>query len=624
MDGTLLAVNGYMYAIVPKSMERKYRKLHELFCIMGVRFHQLAIPIVLSFTAAMCAVAGFGLLIPLARSLAARDISQMLDTPFLGNVLTIFARSPTEALSETALLVIAAGLFVALQLLRISLEYASFAFAHYWGGRYARNITLAMLRRYLRFGKLFFDRESQGEMRTTIMYSQEVLQLLISLRTLLNAGLQLLARLCIMLVISWKLTLIMACAFPLLFVCMRRIAVAMRRLSLHFRQKQMEFGRKLFNVFSAMTLVKTYTREQAMLEHFGALQTEIRSTWFRMRLLEESTKPIQEVIIVCFVTAMLFAGTFMQQAVLDAEQIAVLVVFLYVVIGTMPLYAQMGRMFGLAVETTGPVLQVLSVFNDEEKFIVPEGQEEFGGLRSGIAFRDVWFSYTEDVPVLQGVTFDVPKGSTVAIVGPSGSGKTTLVNLLLRLYDCAPSAIQLDGRDIRTLTHASLQKHIAYVTQEPLLFNESLRENLLFGMDNHLEDATLHSVLQQARLDDLISRLPAGMETVVGDRGIQLSGGEKQRLSIARAILKDAEIIVLDEATSSLDSQTERRIQEALELILQDRTAIIIAHRLSTIRNADKIVVIHAGQVAEEGTLSALLADEDGMFHRLWKAQQFY
>jgi ABC-type multidrug transport system fused ATPase/permease subunit len=208
-----------------------------------------------------------------------------------------------------------------------------------------------------------------------------------------------------------------------------------------------------------------------------------------------------------------------------------------------------------------------------------------------------------------------------AVVGPTGSGKSTLIHLLMRFYDCPEGTIFIDGKDIREFSLDSLLRHMALVSQETLLLHDSLRNNIAYGLKD-VPDGAVEKAVEQARLSGLIDKLPEGLDTLIGDRGMKLSGGEKQRVSIARALLKGSEILILDEATSSLDSQTEQLIQEAIDEAIHGRTAIVIAHRLSTIKNADNIVVLNDGIIKEQGSLEDLLKQE-GLFKQLWDQQKF-
>ena len=223
-----------------------------------------------------------------------------------------------------------------------------------------------------------------------------------------------------------------------------------------------------------------------------------------------------------------------------------------------------------------------------------------------VRFERVSFAY-QDQPTLHEVTLDAPPGQTIALVGSTGAGKTTVLALLARFYETTSGAITIDGIPIHTLAKSSLRERLAYVTQEPFLFNGTVRENLLLAKRD-ASDAELWSALTAAHADRFVRELPGQLDTNVGERGVKLSGGEKQRLSIARALLKNAPILLLDEATASVDSETERQIQDALDRLMKNRTAFVIAHRLSTIQNADRIYVLEKGAVIEQGTHAELLA----------------
>jgi ABC-type multidrug transport system fused ATPase/permease subunit len=224
------------------------------------------------------------------------------------------------------------------------------------------------------------------------------------------------------------------------------------------------------------------------------------------------------------------------------------------------------------------------------------------------------------MPVLRGVSFIIPAQQVTALVGPTGSGKTTIVSLLLRFYDCPPNSIFFDGEDIQDFTASSVREHMAFVSQDAWLFNDTLWANLTYGLPAVTEEEAI-STLERARLFELVQRLPKGLQTEIGDRGVQLSGGEKQRLSIARALLKKAEIVIFDEPTSALDAQTEQLVQAALADAMQGKTVLVIAHRLVTIQHADSIVVMEAGRVVEQGTWHELYSRHEGLFRTFWEAQ---
>ncbi|HXO69358.1 MAG TPA: ABC transporter ATP-binding protein/permease, partial [Bradyrhizobium sp.] len=238
----------------------------------------------------------------------------------------------------------------------------------------------------------------------------------------------------------------------------------------------------------------------------------------------------------------------------------------------------------------------------------------------GVRFDDVRFSYDPERQILKGLSFEVPAGKTVAIVGPSGAGKSTISRLLFRLYDVSGGRILIDGQDIRNVTQASLRASIGMVPQDTVLFNDTIRYNIRYGRWD-ATDAEVEEAAQMAQIDSFIKMSPKGYETEVGERGLKLSGGEKQRVAIARTVLKGPRILVLDEATSALDSHTEQEIQDALEKVSRNRTSLVIAHRLSTIVGADEIIVLDQGRIAERGTHAQLLA-AGGLYASMWNRQR--
>ncbi|MDD9893198.1 MAG: ATP-binding cassette domain-containing protein, partial [Gammaproteobacteria bacterium] len=265
------------------------------------------------------------------------------------------------------------------------------------------------------------------------------------------------------------------------------------------------------------------------------------------------------------------------------------------------------------------ISRMFNLLDAEPRITDPDSAPDLKVSKAAIHFNNVHFGYHDDRPILQGVDIDIQAGQTVAIVGASGAGKSTIARLLFRFYDVNSGSIEVDGQNVRDVSWLSLRKHIGVVPQDTVLFNDTLEYNLRYGRPD-ASDAELQQVIQMAHLGEFVQRLPEGLDTVVGERGLKLSGGEKQRVAIARALLKNPEILIFDEATSSLDSDSEKAVLEAINEVAANRTTLVIAHRLSTVVDADQIVVLEAGQVAETGNHTQLL-EQQGRYAQLWQLQ---
>jgi len=287
--------------------------------------------------------------------------------------------------------------------------------------------------------------------------------------------------------------------------------------------------------------------------------------------------------------------------------------FLYALIMAGPI-GTFVKIYTQLQETLGAMRRVNEILDTKPLVNSPENPVKLTSLKGHVCFSEVIFGYEDGTPVLNNISFDIHPGKTVALIGPSGAGKSTTVQLLLRFFDPQSGKIQLDGHDLKSLDLESYLSQVALVPQETLLFGGTIRENILYGKLD-ATDTEIIEASKSANAHDFIVEFSNGYDTLVGEKGTKLSGGERQRIAIARALLKNPKVLVLDEATSSLDNQSEMLIQEALEKLMAGRTTFIIAHRLSTIHNADKIIVLDKGKIVESGTHKELMANENLYYH---------
>lgn len=488
-------------------------------------------------------------------------------------------------------------------------------FAHY-----STRLAGFIFQRYMKFGKAYFDTHNAGKLAEVINHHYALLDMFRSLLQAITELLTLLTYLLIMLIISWRLTLVVIMLFPLGQLIRGWIANNIRKPSEDAHSDYLQIIGQFYQVLTSIPLYQAFSSEKSAYRSYQKVAERLEKSNFRAWLYRGLVGPVQEsstllMLLIILGLALVVEGE-------SNRDIASMFVFFFIARLALPRFSTFNEI-DLSFEEKLPQMRLLfKVFTDDDKYIVPSGCIPFAGLHEVIEFRALSFSYPRGEPALRDVQFQARKGRMTALVGPSGAGKSTLTNLLMRFYDVAPDQLCLDGQDIRVFDIESLRARIALVNQDVVLIQDSLRNNLLFGLERVASDSELNQVLNDASLRDMMKSLPRGLDTQLGDRGLTLSGGQRQRVAIARALLRRAPILILDEATSSLDSRTERAVQNAIENLVKGCTSLVIAHRLSTIQRADWVVVLNEGRVVEQGKLQDLV-EGTGLFQELWRAQKF-
>jgi ATP-binding cassette subfamily B multidrug efflux pump len=453
----------------------------------------------------------------------------------------------------------------------------------------------------------FFDTRTHGDMMSRLSNDVDNVSTTVSQSTtqLMSGLIIIVGSFIMMLILSPILTLASMITVPLVFLLTRTIA---KRTSVLFKNQQDQLGRlngHIEETISGIDVVKAFNHEEKVIEEFDKANTELREVGLRAQIWSGFLMPIMNAINNLGFTVVAVVG-----GILAAKNI--------VTVGTIASFITYSRQFVRPLNDLANIFNVLQsgVAGAERVFEIIDEQEEpddpphavpLDNPKGHVVFENVSFGYRPDVPILKNVSFEADIGSSNALVGPTGAGKTTVVNLLTRFYDVTSGRILLDGRDIRDYTRDSLRRTFGFVLQDTYLFRGTIKENIKYGNP----DATDEEVEEAARMSGaagFIKRLPQGYETVLSENGGSLSQGERQLLAITRVILSKPSILILDEATSSIDTRTELHIQEALLALMENRTSFIIAHRLNTIRDADTIMVIDNGQIIEKGSHDELMA----------------
>jgi len=471
----------------------------------------------------------------------------------------------------------------------------------------------------------YFTEERKGDIMARMTTDVQELEwsIMNSLEAVFREPLNILIFLVTMFTMSPQLTLFVLILLPLAGLVIGRIGKSLRKKSAQAQAKTGELLSNLEETLGGLRIIQGFTAEDRVKNRFGTLNRQLFRFMNRIGRRRDMASPLSEFLGALVLTVvMYFGGRLVLGANANLEP-AEFIAFIAIFSQLIPPAKAMTTAWYNIQKGLASAERVYHILDAPVAIHDPLSPQQLPNFVQGIRYEQVEFAYRKDESrqVLKQVDFEIPCGKTIALVGPSGSGKTTLAELLPRFMDPDSGRILIDGTDIRTLRLRELRSLIGVVTQESILFNGSVKENIAFGVDEASDEAIIHAA-QVAHAHEFIVAMPEGYETNIGDRGSKLSGGQRQRLSIARAVLKNPRILILDEATSALDTESERLVQDALTRLMQHRTTLVIAHRLSTIAHADEIIVMQQGQIVERGTHTELLA-RNGVYQRLVELQAF-
>jgi subfamily B ATP-binding cassette protein MsbA len=522
--------------------------------------------------------------------------------------------------NESLLLVLPLALF-AVAVLKSIFNYGQNYLMNYVGNRVITDIRQELFGKLIRLPVPYHDVNTSGRLVARVVSDVTLMANAVAgvLKDIFQQGLTFLAMMGVIFYQNWRLGGLSVIVIPLSVFTMVRMGKRLRALAASGQERMGDMASTLQETLSGIRMVKAYGREESEAARFQQSNRSFLSTTMKAIQVSSIGSSHMEVIGVVGVAAIIWYGGFLviNGSMTPGEFFSFLTA-MFMAYTPIRKLAGSNNQVQQALAAAERVFGVLDLKTEQD---AEKGRLELPRIAQSVTFDDVTFHYeSQSVPALNDINLTIRAGEMVALVGSSGSGKTTLVNLIPRFYEPTAGRILIDGVDIQSYTLRSLRSQIGMVSQDVVLFDDSIRNNIAFGR----EDATDEDIIQAARLayaHDFVERLPQGYETVVGEKGVKLSGGERQRVAIARAILRDPPLLILDEATSALDTESERVVQLALANLMKNRTTVVIAHRLSTIQQADRIMVLARGSIVEMGTHDELLC-RDGQYKRL-HAMQF-
>ncbi|GAB6990227.1 ABC transporter ATP-binding protein [Paenibacillus pini] len=568
----------------------------------------------------------FGYMKPYAKQLLPLVILMMilgtvtkLTVPFLTSLAIDKAIAPEDGNTSLKMLYIITGIVLVLYIVQWLASTYRIKFTNIIGQRVIYDLRTDLFKHIQKLSFNFFDKRPAGSVLVRVTNDVNSLQELFTsgVVNLMIDCVQLVGIVVILLLINWKLGLAVILTVPLMFFISTKLRVKIRLAWQVVRMKNSRINSHLNESIQGIRVTQAYTQEQENIKFFDEVNNDSKKSWDRASTMNQAFGPLIEITGGLGTLILFWFGAYLIQH--DQLTVGYLVAFSSYVGNFWEPINRLGQMYNQLLVAMASSERIFEFIDEKPSIDDKPGAKPIPQIKGNIKLKDIVFEYEKGRQALKGINLNVEAGQNIALVGHTGSGKSTIINLLSRFYDITSGKITIDGYDIRDVTVESLRSQISIVLQDTFIFSGTIRDNIRFGRLD-ATDEEIEDVAKAVDAHEFIMKLPGGYDTEVEERGNMLSMGQRQLLSFARALLADPRILILDEATASIDTETEIKIQEALKVLLKGRTSFIVAHRLSTIRHADKIVVLDHGEIKEEGNHSELMQHQ-GTYHGLIEAQ---
>ncbi len=586
---------------------RNYAKIHYPYFIYGI---------IASILTSLTAGISFTTVVPLMDRIFARtkivlpkDLASFHPLQVLVNELNI--------IHPLILLKYILVFLVLVILLKDITSYLQTFFFNYFSNEIIQELRLNIYKKIQSFSMDFFTKKRTGEITTRMVYDVNLINDILArqIPLVFIKSIESLFYLVVIFLIDWKLSLFAVIIFPIIIFPIINLGKKLRKLTGYIQTNYANLGNVIQESIYAQPIIKAYNQEKRIIKKFSDENNAIFK--FSMSVVKRvgAVSPFTEIITTIVVCFIIFAGV--QKVLIGGFSPGILLLYL-TCLGSLinPVKTILSSTVSI-YQSSSAFPRIYSILDETPK-VKDEGKEEFTGIKKEIEIVHIWFKY-EKINIINDLSLKIKAGEKIGIIGPVGAGKSTIFGLLLRFYEPQKGEILMDGKPINTFTLKSLRSHIGLVTQEPFLFSDTIKNNIIFGFENVTEEE-FDRVVKMTRVSEFVENMPDKYETIIGERGMTISGGQKQLICLARAILKGPSILILDEISASLDADSEKFLHQALNNVIKDRTVIFIAHRLATVKNLDRIVVLKKGRIEEEGSHEELIM-KNGLYAYMWNLQ---